>query len=229
MTCYCGWDGDDHDGCTCFDYRGDDVKWALDLCSGLGGASEAFCHSPHWRVIRVENNEKLAHVPHTWILDVKDWKNWLPAMLAEYGPPYLIIAAPPCTEFSRGYNAPREIARREGWDYNPDMSIFNACLEIIEECQSHGNHWWVLENVIGAIPDFSPQLGDPRQIIGPFVLWGVFPHLPLDSREFRAHKAGQDVWSSDPLRANKKAKWPIEVSQELLDAINYQQTLSYWS
>ena len=39
--------------------------WVLDLCSGLGGASEAFVNHPHWEVIRIENNELLADVPHT--------------------------------------------------------------------------------------------------------------------------------------------------------------------
>lgn len=205
------------------------MKWVLDLCSGLGGASEAFVHSPHWRVIRIENNEKLAHVPATRILDVKKWREWLIPLVDELGAPHLIIGAPPCREFSTAYSAPKEIARRAGWDYNPDMSILESVLEAIDFCSRQGTHWWILENVIGAIPDFAPYVYEPRQIIGPFVLWGVFPHLPLNSRNFKGHKARQDVWSRDPLRANKKAKWPIELSQELLDAVNYQQTLTYWA
>ena len=204
------------------------MSWVLDLCSGLGGASEAFANSPHWRVIRIENNEKLASVPHTRILDVTQWLNWLPGVIDELGPPTLIIAAPPCTEFSRAYNAPREVARREGWDFEPDMSIVTSCLDIIEWCLAQGTHWWIVENVIGSIPDFHPHLQEPRQIIGPFVLWGVFPYLPLRGQDFKSHKSNQDVWSSDPLRANKKAKWPIEVSQELHDAITWQQTLFQW-
>ena len=204
------------------------MKWVLDLCSGLGGASEAFCHSPLWRVIRIENNEKLAHVPHTRILDVMRWNEWLPGVIDEYGPPHLIIAAPPCLELSTAFAAPRSIAQREGWDYYPDMSIFNACMDIIEHCNKLGTHWWILENVLGACTYFNPIIGDPRQIIGPFIFWGVFPHLPLNSAEFRGHKSKDDSWSDDPLRPNKRARWPIEISQELLDAVNYQQTLSYW-
>ena len=38
--------------------------WVLDLCSGLGGASEAFVKDPYWDVVRIENNPELAHVPH---------------------------------------------------------------------------------------------------------------------------------------------------------------------
>lgn len=205
------------------------MKWVLDLCSGLGGASEAFMNTPHWRVIRVENNEKLASVSSTWILDVKDWKNWLPAMLSEHGPPSIVLAAPPCREFSRGFNAPREIARRENWDFQPDMSILEACLEIISACRELGTHWFVVENVVGAIPDFHPYLQEPRQIIGPFVLWGVFPFIHLRGRDFKDHKSRNEVWSSDPLRANKRAKWPIELSESLLDGIQWQQTLNHWA
>jgi len=205
------------------------MKWVLDLCSGLGGASEAFVNDPHWRVIRIENNEKLASVPHTRILSVLEWKSWLPQLLDEAGYPWLIIAAPPCTQFSRAYGAPREVARREGWDYEPDMSILEACIDIIQYCQNQGTHWWIIENVIGAIPDFGKYLREPRQIIGPFVLWGVFPYMNLKSAGIRGHKSREDTWSTDPLRSNKRAKWPIEISQELLDGVNWQQTLSYWA
>lgn len=202
------------------------MHWVLDLCSGLGGASEAFVNSPHWRVQRVENNEKLSTVPYTAILDVTQWMDWLPTMIESNGYPTLIIAAPPCREFSRGYNAPREIARRAGWEYQPNTEILESCLSIIEYCQNLGTHWWIVENVIGAIPDFGKYLREPKQIVGPFVLWGVFPYLPLNSRDFKNHKSHYDVWSTDPLRANKKAKWPIELSQELHDAVSWQSTLS---
>lgn len=205
------------------------MKWVLDLCSGLGGASESFLFTPNWRVVRVENNPELAHVEYTRLLDVNEWMDWLPGMIAEWGPPHLVIAAPPCTQFSRGYSSPREIARREGWDYQPDMTVLESCLEIIEHCQMHGTHWWIVENVIGAIPDFAKYLEEPRQIIGPFVLWGVFPYLNLRSRDFKNKKSKQDVWSSDPLRSNKKAKWPIELSQEVLDGVQWQNTLIQWT
>jgi hypothetical protein len=146
-------------------------------------------------------------------------------MIERYGYPTLIIAAPPCREFSRGFNAPREVARRAGWEFNPCTEILESCLSIIEYCKNQGTHWWIVENVIGAIPDFGKYLREPKQIIGPFVLWGVFPYMNLNSRDFKDHKASQDVWSSDPLRANKKAKWPIELSQELHDAVTWQSTL----
>lgn len=200
--------------------------WVLSLCSGLGGQCEAFVQHPLWSVVRIENNEKLAHVPHTRLLDVNHWLDWLPGLILEMGcNPSLIIAAPTCTDFSRAYGAPREVARRANIPFEPDMELFESCIDIIEYISPD---FWVLENVIGAIPDFAPYIGKPTQIIGPFVLWGAFPYLDLNSHEFRNHKVKNDVWSGDPLRANKKAKWPIEISQELLEGCMTQSTLNRW-
>ena len=78
--------------------------WVLSLCSGLGGQCEAFVQHPLWEVVRIENNPILADVPHTRLLDVNHWLDWLPGLVLEMGcNPSLIIAAPDCTEFSRGY------------------------------------------------------------------------------------------------------------------------------
>ena len=35
------------------------MKIFVDLCCGLGGASEAFQQDPDWLVIRIDNNEDL--------------------------------------------------------------------------------------------------------------------------------------------------------------------------
>ena len=55
--------------------------WVLDLCSGLGGASEAFANHPHWEVVRIENNEEVGIIPHTRFLDVQHWLDWLPGIV----------------------------------------------------------------------------------------------------------------------------------------------------
>jgi site-specific DNA-cytosine methylase len=97
------------------------TDWILDLCSGLGGASEAFVKDPHWEVVRIENNPKLGIIPHTEILDVMQWIDWLPALLSEKGRPTVIWASPPCLEFSQAYRAPGPSARREGINFEPDL------------------------------------------------------------------------------------------------------------
>jgi hypothetical protein len=97
----------------------------------------------------------------------------------------------------------------------------------IDSLTAIGPTFWVLENVVGSIRYIEPLLGKPRQIIGPFVLWGNFPLLsvPVD---FKHSKADGDTWSDDPLRPNKRAKIPIEISQALLDAMDNQTTLNNW-
>jgi site-specific DNA-cytosine methylase len=145
----------------------------LDLYSGMGGASEAFVRDG-WEVIRMENNPMLADIPHTRIIDVLDWKNWLDDFLIEideeYGRPIDIVwASPPCREFSTAYAAPWPTARREGRDYTPDLSLMEAAYDII--CRIRPQYW-IIENVSGAVNWFKPELGNYRQRIGPFCLWG---------------------------------------------------------
>lgn len=198
--------------------------WVLDLCSGLGGASESFASDPYWTVYRVENNPALCHVPHTRILDILGWLDWLPDLISELGRPDLIIAAPPCREFSMGYLAPGPMSQRAGIQFEPNMALLEACIDIIEFCNPT---FHIIENVQGAIPHFLVYLGHYRQRIGPFYFWGAFPQLNLPMN-FQHRKSDVDVWSSDPLRANKKAMWPIEISRALKDAICEQSTLNEW-
>ena len=82
--------------------------------------------------------------------------------------------------------------------------------------------WWIIENVHGASKDFTKELGmPPRQIIGPMLLWGYFPYLPIQHAEM---KKSEDCNIGDPLRANKRAMIPLEVSQALHD-VCFTQTL----
>ena len=199
--------------------------WVLDLCSGLGGASEAFVNHPHWEVIRIENNELLADVPHTRLLEVQHWLDWLPGVILEMGGnPDLIIAGPPCLQFSNAYSSPRSIARREGIPYQPSTELLEDCIEIIDYCEPS---YWIIENVSGAVKDFFVHLGDYRQRLGPFFFWGLFPHISMAAK-WKHSKMTGDTWSDDPLRANKRALWPLEVSQAWLDAIMTQSTLAKW-
>ena len=88
--------------------------------------------------------------------------------------------------------------------------------------------WWVIENVVGSIPYFA-QIGlKPVQIIGPFVLYGKFPHLVLPAGWEVPNKT-QDWNIGDPLRSNYRARVPLEVSRALLHSIETQWTLERWS
>ena len=185
------------------------VIW--DLCSGLGGWSEAFAQSD-WFVVRIEVNPDLEYVPFTRILDVKDWMDWID----DLPHPDLVVASPPCTEFSTANPVPRE-------NFDPDMSIVKACLDIIDYIKPT---WWVLENVKGACPYFRPILGHHKQFIGPFFLWGNFPHI--EDRRLRDYKKNIAGAMSRKRTAQEVAMIPFEMSFQLKRAVETQVRIDRW-
>lgn len=199
------------------------MRHMVDLFSGLGGASEAMIQDNTWNVLRIENNPLLSAVPATVIDDVKSIRdnvtsNWLVPKID------FIWASPPCREFSSGYSSPKSIAVRAGVsleDYNPDMTLLEAAIDIIERVQPK---YWCIENVVGAIRYFKPILGEPRQIIGPYVLWGNFPMITVNESDI-IPKSLKDSNSRDPLRSNKKAKVDFAISSAFKEAIESQKSI----
>ena len=184
------------------------VIW--DLCSGLGGWTEAFVQDG-WVVIRIELNPDLEYVPFTRILDVKEWMDWID----ELPHPDIIVASPPCQEFSLATGKPVE--GRE-----PDMSIVRACLDIIDYIKPT---WWVLENVRGATSFFMPLLGHHKQAIGArghpkFFLWGNYPEIIM--------KPNFTHSISDKHTAQERALIPFELSFELLRAVKNHVRIDRW-
>ena len=203
------------------------MKHMLDLFSGLGGASEAMVQDNTWSVLRIENNPLLGGVPYTVIDDVKNLQpqNYGHRFKAGRNNPKidLIWASPPCREFSSGYSSPKSIWSRENGieSYEPNMDLLLVTIEIIERVKPK---YWVIENVVGAIRYFEEFLGEPRQIIGPYVLWGNFPLLEVDKSQL-ASKTSKDVHSSNPLRSNHKAKVDFAISLQLKLAVEQQQSI----
>lgn len=190
----------------------------LDLFSGLGGFSEAFVQSGH-EVLRIENNPLLSEVPHTQIIDIFEFRDILLENIRRGHPiqrPDVILASPPCREFSNAFNAPRAQAHRAGFDYEPDMKFVNVAKEIIDLLKPK---WWIIENVYGSRIYFEPILGRPSQAIRPYILYGNYPKIPAGNY---GNKKDKDQRHS-PLRANYRAQIPIELSQALLCAILEQQ------
>lgn len=190
----------------------------IDMFSGLGGASEAFLQND-WSVMRLDNNTLLEGVPYTTMVDITK------VMLMDYeivgGEIDLIWASPPCTEFSFAYGAPGPKAKREGKEFTPDLALALAAKEWVDLIKPR---YWCVENVIGSIKYLTPIFGPPRQIIGPFVLYGNFPYLEIPEGWTHSKFTG-DTWSTDPLRANRRAKVPYTISEALLRAILNQKTL----
>ena len=196
-------------------------KHFLDLFSGLGGASQAFIEDrDNWTVLRVDNNPLLSGVPNTMMRDIQDLANHVQSADHTID---VIWASPPCRDFSGGYNSPKSIAIREiGIDnYKPDMSLLIASLKIIEIVKPK---YFIVENVAGSIRYFQEFLGAPRQIIGPYVLWGNFPYVAVDESKLESKKS-KDKHSANPLRSNYKAKVDYELSRALKEAIENQKSI----
>ena len=106
----------------------------LDLCAGSGAWSEPY-REAGYSVIRVTLPEGDVR---TFVPPADVWG---------------VLAAPPCTEFSRAKRAPRdEIA---------GMETVNACLRVIFMARPR---WWALENPAGHL---SKYLGRPRDCFEP--------------------------------------------------------------
>jgi hypothetical protein len=117
------------------------------------------------------------------------------------------------------YASPRSIASRQGEEFEPDLTLLEATLEIIKITKPRV---WVIENVVGSAEYFARAGLTVRQQHGPHQLYGNFPMFecgPLPT------KASKDKTSTDPLRANHKALIPIELSTQLRRAIVEQKTL----
>ena len=199
------------------------MKHMLDLFSGFGGASEAMVKDDTWSVLRIENNPLLGGVPYTIIDDVKNIANNIFGSHNVKQKIDLIWASPPCREFSSGYSSPKSIWCREHGieSYQPNMELLEAALRIIEIVKPK---YWVIENVVGSIRYFEEYLGEPRHIIGPYVLWGNFPILDCNPEMIEA-KSSKDVHSSNPLRSNYKAKVDIHISRTLKETIESQMSI----
>ena len=193
----------------------------LDLFSGLGGFSEAFLRAGD-EVVRVENNPLLEEVPNTTLQDVKEMRDRLRRFKDE-GQPIrkidLVLASPPCYEFSLAYSAPRSIAARENKEWNPSLELLEITLEIISIIKPR---FWVIENVIGSARYFERLGLIPNQIHGSCVFYGNFPKF---STPDMPTKKAKDSWHGDPLRMNKRALIPLELSMALRNAIISQKTL----
>ena len=198
------------------------VMW--DLCSGLGGASEAFIRDRGWKVVRIENNPMLSGVEETLMLDLLEWREWVDELILEHGVPDFIWASPTCTEFSLAYGAPGPKARREGRDFEPCLDLVYAIQDIIDRVRPR---YFIVENVRGAIRYFDDIFGPYSQRISSFYLWGRFPALWIEP-SFTHSKYDGDGWSSDPLKANKRGYVPIDISLATLKAVETQTTLMDW-
>lgn len=185
----------------------------VDICSGLGGASEPMVQHKQWDVIRIDVSPLVMHVPHTSIKDIldHDFLDWL-SWLLEGKEIDLLWFSPPCTEFSLA-----RVPRIE----NPSMEIVERCIQIKDALKPYA---WIIENVKGAQKHFLPLLGGCRSHMGPFYFWGDYPLFYVDPRRIHS-KFENDTWSTDPMRPFKRAYVPWQIGETLRQSIQYQTKL----
>lgn len=183
---------------------------AIDLFCGLGGWTEGLLAEGY----RVVGYDIEAHeygderYPAELVL-----RDVLEIDGAEFADAALIVASPPCTEYSymaMPWTRAKQIARAlRGQDEFPEgytgsrtieelNRLFDACFRIQREaCAAAGRHIpMVVENVRGAIP----WVGRSRWNYGSFHLWGDVPALmPQVLRARKGPKTGHGwVHPSDP-------------------------------
>lgn len=170
----------------------------LDLCCGLGGASQAM-QARGWEVVTVDIDPRFAP---SIVADLRTW-SWQGIQ------PDLIWLSDPCTEFSRESMPWCKTGNA------PDMTIVEAGIRLIRSVQPR---YWVRENVRGSAPWVAHLLGKPRQIVGPFYLWGNFP--PIGTRlQMRKKESMSSTWQAE------RAKVPYALSEGIAQAIEEQGVL----
>lgn len=170
----------------------------LDLCAGLGGASQAM-RERGWTVVTLDYDPRFGT---DIVADLSTWRYEGPT-------PDLVWCSPPCTEFSR---------ESMPWCRTgamPDLTLLKAARRLVGEIQPR---YWILENVRGAVP----YLGRPREIHGPFFLWGHFPRLG------RPRLAMRPKESYSSRQQAERAMIPRALSEAVALAVESQVAISYF-
>lgn len=135
--------------------KGNGDKIILDLCGGTGSWSKPYKEAGYdVRVITLPD------------FDVRRWRDY-PEIVEPVtaGIVYGILAAPPCTRFSR---ACWQIPRKER-NFTEGMECVRACMDIIwmaQECSGASLAFWALENPDGYL---TPFMGYPRFSFQPWM------------------------------------------------------------
>ena len=175
----------------------------LDLCSGLGGASQPALDRG-WKVIRVDIDPRFK--PDI-VADVRN----LPLKPFHVD---VLWASPPCVEFAR-LAMPWQRKRYPDLK-EPDLSICAGSVCAILELNPS---WWIFENTTHArrwlrTSPLSGLLGPVRARIAGHYLWGKLPGLLPDGQ--RAPK--ESLWPREG-RAAERAKIPYAIGEAVCLAV----------
>lgn len=146
------------------------MKLLLDLYCGVGGWASGFIHEG-WQVVGVDFNSSFAGVyPGRFVsADVLTWDGWRDLA------PALVVASPPCEEFSR-HRMPWTRKRNPP---QPDLRLWFAALALAKSLKAP----CIIENVATA----QRWFGRSALNCGPFHLWGdVPPIVPYQSDKVKS-------------------------------------------
>jgi len=140
---------------------------ALDLCCGKGGWTIGLLNAG-WDVIGMDIQLWDGYPGQFKLCDVRnvvgDTKFWLRGKKVS-----LVVASPPCQQFSISSQPFKRSRERFTKDNPPDRSIWDACVKIARELDAP----LILENVRGAVK----WMGKETWHYGSYYFWGEMPAL----------------------------------------------------
>jgi len=135
----------------------------LDLFCGMGGWSIGF-YREGFDCVGID----IVDVAYPYELRLQDVHRFKPN-----GERFdVVVASPPCTEFSTLTNISVARGQRPPKDPEKGLELVREAQRIIKEADPR---FWLIENVRGAVEHFQPLLGKPTCKYGPWQLWGNFP------------------------------------------------------
>lgn len=175
-----------------------DLVW-LDLCSGLGGASQPALDRG-WKVIRVDIDPRFK--PDI-VADLTNPPKELFALDVD-----VAWASPVCTEFTKA-GLPKSWACNRLNPAKPDTALSEACWELIWAV----GDWPILENVAAARPYLTPLFGPVQGRVDGHCFWGKLPGLLPQTH---GHK-----WRLPPSpdRAAIRAQIPYAIGEAICRAV----------
>jgi len=191
-----------------YDYR------VLDLFAGLGGFSAAFDDSPRWDVTTVEIDPEFGPDVQADVFDLRP---------SDFGDFDVILASPPCEEFSPANNLNGER------DPDPDaIALVYHALGII---RGIAPAYWFVENPRGRLRSYIGrptttvtycQYGEPR--MKPTDLWGDHPGAFVGRRcdyGDDCHGSNREGTNNYPNDPNEKAAVPYPLSESIREACEH--------